>query len=291
MNMILKFALPLLAIALVAMAPAAVRAAMLEDDQYDVPYVPTPMKTVGRMLEMAKVKPSDVLYDLGSGDGRIVISAVRDYGALRAVGVDINPVRIRESNENARKAGVTDKVKFYEANIFEHDFSEASVLLMYLLTEVNLKLRPKILATLKPGTRVVTHDFDMGEWEPDDVASMDGFRHVYMWIVPANVDGTWEVTAGGAKYPLVLEQFFQQLSGSVQLAGKTVAFRTGHLDGVNVTFEANALSGNNATPAIYTAKATGAGALEGTIDIGGKKVAFTARRTGPSPAIDAPRSK
>src|SRR5262249_49349315 len=154
---------------------------------------------------------------------------------------------------------------FYEANIFEHDFSEATVLLMYLLTEVNLKLRPKILATLKPGTRVVTHDFDMGEWEPDDVASMDGFRHVYLWIVPANVDGTWEVTAGGAKYPLVLEQFFQRLSGNVQLAGKSVPFRTGHLDGTNVTFEANAMSGNSAAPAVYRAKATGPETLEGTI--------------------------
>jgi precorrin-6B methylase 2 len=291
MNMISKFMLPVLAAAFVAAAPVPSQAAMLEDDQYDVPYVPTPMKTVARMLEMAKVKPTDILYDLGSGDGRIVISAVRDYGAKRAVGVDINPVRIRESNENARKAGVTDKVKFYEANIFEHDFSEATVLLMYLLTEVNLKLRPKILATLKPGTRVVTHDFDMGEWEPDDVASMDGFRHVYLWIVPANVDGTWEVSAGGAEYPLVLEQFFQRLSGSVQLGGKSLQFRTGRLDGAEVSFEANALSGDAVAPAIYSARAAAPGLLEGTIDVGGQKVAFTARRTGPSPAIDAPRSK
>lgn len=290
MKTMTKIAGAILAFVLVAQHPTPGMAAM-EDDQYDVPYVPTPMKTVARMLEMAKVKPSDVLYDLGSGDGRIVISAVRDYGALRAVGVDINPVRIRESNENARKAGVTDKVKFYEANIFEHDFSEATVLLMYLLTEVNIKLRPRILSILKPGTRVVTHDFDMGEWEPDDVASMDGFRHVYMWIVPANVDGTWEVAAGGAKYPLVLEQFFQRLSGSVQLGGKSLRFRSGHLDGTKVTFEANAESGNGAAPAIYTATASAPGTLEGTIDISGKKIPFTARRTGPSPAIDAPRSK
>ena len=285
MNLIFKFAILLLAAALLVASPPPSDAAMLEDDQYDVPYVPTPMKTVGRMLEMAKVKPTDVLYDLGSGDGRIVISAVRDYGAARAVGVDINPVRIRESNENARKAGVTDKVKFYEANIFEHDFSEATVLLMYLLTEVNIKLRPRILTLLKPGTRVVTHDFDMGEWEPDDVASMDGFRHVYLWIVPANVDGTWEVTADGEKYPLVLEQFFQRLSGNVQLGGKELRFRTGRLDGANMTFEASALSGNAATTATYTAKAISPGSIEGTIDVAGKKVPFTARRTGASPPI------
>jgi hypothetical protein len=131
----------------------------------------------------------------------------------------------------------------------------------------------------------------MGEWEPDDVASMDGFRHVYLWIVPANVDGTWEVTAGGVKYPLVLEQFFQRMSGSVQLGGKVARFRDGHLDGVNVIFEANAMSGNGAMPALYTAKAVGAGRLEGTIEIGGRKVPFTALRTGPSPPLDAPRSK
>lgn len=133
MKVIAKFTVPALALVLLAAFPVPRVLAAMEDDQYDVPYVPTPMKTVARMLEMAKVKPTDVLYDLGSGDGRIVISAVRDYDAQRAVGVDINPVRIRESNENARKAGVTDKVKFYEANIFEHDFSEATVLLMYLL--------------------------------------------------------------------------------------------------------------------------------------------------------------
>ena len=242
-------------LAIVAMGAISLPAAAApEDDQYYVPYVPTPMKTVARMLEMAKVKPNDVLYDLGSGDGRIVISAVRDYGVQRASGIDINPIRIRESNENARKAGVTDKVKFFEANIFEYDFSEASVITMYLLTEVNLKLRPRILETLKPGTRIVSHDFDMGEWEPDDVASMDGFRHVYLCIVPARVAGTWEVTAGSSKYPLILEQFFQRLSGSVQANGKSVPFRTGRLDGANVQFEAHA---DGDAPAIYSAKSTG----------------------------------
>lgn len=256
-----------------------------EDDQYDVPYVPTPMKTVARMLEMAKVKPSDILYDLGSGDGRIVISAVRDFGAQRASGIDINPIRIRESNENARKAGVTNKVKFFEANIFEYDFSEATVLSMYLLTEVNLKLRPRILQILKPGTRIVSHDFDMGEWEPDETASMDGFRHVYLWIVPAQIDGTWEVTAGATKYPVVLEQFFQRVSGNVQLGGRTHPFRTGRLDGANVVFEARAQDGTHDVPAIYRGQATGTGSLEGMIEIGGKKIPFKALRTGPSPSI------
>ncbi len=284
MNIVSKFVIPVLAAFLMAAMPLASHAAP-EDDQYDVPYVPTPMKTVARMLEMAKVKPSDILYDLGSGDGRIVISAVRDFGAQRASGIDINPIRIRESNENARKAGVTDKIKFFEANIFEYDFSEATVLSMYLLTEVNLKLRPRILQILKPGTRIVSHDFDMGEWEPDEAATMDGFRHVYLWIVPAQIDGTWEVTAGSTKYPIVLEQFFQRVSGNVQLGGQTHPFRTGRLDGVNVIFEARAQDGTRDVPAIYRANAVGPGALEGMIEIGGKKIPFKARRTGPSPSI------
>jgi precorrin-6B methylase 2 len=284
MNRLARLAVPMFALAVLVGAPVPSVAAP-EDDQYDVPYVPTPMKTVARMLEMAKVKPSDVLYDLGSGDGRIVISAVRDFGAQRASGIDINPIRIRESNENARKAGVTDKVKFFEANIFEYDFSEATVLSMYLLTEVNLKLRPRILQILKPGTRIVSHDFDMGEWEPDEAASMDGFRHVYLWIVPAQVDGTWEVSTDASRYPLILEQFFQRLSGQVQLSGAAHPFRTGRLDGAFVQFEARAIDGGTVVPAIYTAKATGASSMEGAIEIGGRKVPFKAQRTGPSPSI------
>ena len=284
MKFVATFSALVMAVVLVVAAPVPGTAAP-EDDQYDVPYVPTPMKTVARMLEMAKVKPSDILYDLGSGDGRIVISAVRDFGAQRASGIDINPIRIRESNENARKAGVTNKVKFFEANIFEYDFSEATVLSMYLLTEVNLKLRPRILQILKPGTRIVSHDFDMGEWEPDETAAMDGFRHVYLWIVPAQIDGTWEVTAGTTRYPVVLEQFFQRLSGNVQLGGRTHPFRTGRLDGANVVFEARAQDGARDVPAVYRGQAKGTGSLEGTIEIGGKKIPFKAVRTGPSPSI------
>lgn len=148
----------------------------------DVIYVPTREPVVAAMLEMANVTADDVVYDLGSGDGRIVIAAAKDYGA-RGVGIDIDPERIAESNENAEKAGVTDKVEFIEADLFESDFSEASVVTLYLLNSLNARLRPTLLEQLEPGTRVVSHAFDMGDWEPEEVRTVDGAT-VYLWIVP-----------------------------------------------------------------------------------------------------------
>jgi tRNA G37 N-methylase Trm5 len=149
----------------------------------DVPYVPTNQKVVDAMLKLAKVTKNDTVYDLGCGDGRIVITAAKDYGA-RGVGVDINPERIKEANENAKKAGVTDKVKFMEGDLFETDFSKASVVTLYLLPAVNLKLRPKLLEQLKPGTRIVSHSFDMGDWKPEQTIEVEGAT-VYFWTVPA----------------------------------------------------------------------------------------------------------
>jgi ubiquinone/menaquinone biosynthesis C-methylase UbiE len=251
-----------------------------EDDQYDVPYVPTPMKTVAKMLDMAKVGPSDIVYDLGSGDGRIVVAAVRDYGARKAVGVDINPVRIREANENARRANVTDKVKFAEDDVFEFDFSEATVLTMYLLTEVNVRLRPRVLSLLKPGTRVVSHDFDMAEWEPDDVASMDSFRHVYLWIVPAKVEGSWEISVGETKYLFSVEQQFQRVFGQLHADGWTFQVQSGRLLGEQIDFIGRAIDQGHDVPARYTGKVIGVDLMEGTVEIGGVKTPFTARRIG-----------
>lgn len=148
----------------------------------DVPYVPTPMDVVEAMLDVAKVSKNDVVYDLGCGDGRIVVTAAKKYGAT-GIGVDLNPERIREANENAKEKGVEKKVKFYEGNLFDFDFSKASVLTLYLLPDVNLQLMPKILKEMKPGSRVVSHAFDMGDWKPDKQISVDG-RTVYMWTVP-----------------------------------------------------------------------------------------------------------
>ncbi len=153
----------------------------------DVPYVPTHEKVVDEMLKMAQVKGTDVLYDLGSGDGRIPITAAKRFGT-RGVGIDINPERVKEANENAVKAGVTDKVKFIEGDLFEQNFSEATVVTLYLLPNINLKLRPQLWSQLKPGTRVVSHNYGMGDWQPEQtkiIKTPDGIEHsVYFWRVP-----------------------------------------------------------------------------------------------------------
>ncbi len=149
----------------------------------DVIFVPTPNEVVQKMLELAKVTPNDVVYDLGCGDGRIVITAAQKYGA-RAVGVDIDPQRISEATANAKAARVTDKVKFIEGDLFETDISEASVVTLYLLTRLNEKLKPKLLKELRPGTRVVSHAFDMGDWKPEETASVSA-SSVYLWRIPA----------------------------------------------------------------------------------------------------------
>lgn len=148
----------------------------------DVPYVPTPQAVVDKMLELAKPTKDDFLIDLGSGDGRIVVTAAKKYGT-RGLGIDINPERIAEANANAKKEGVESLVEFRQADLFETDFSKANVLTMYLLSSVNMKLRPKILSDLKPGTRVVSHAFDMGDWKPDTTEQVDG-KTVYMWTIP-----------------------------------------------------------------------------------------------------------
>jgi len=149
----------------------------------DVIYVPTPTAVVAAMLKVAKVGKGDIVYDLGSGDGRIVISAVKDFGATRGTGIDINPVRIQEANDNAKKAGVTDRVQFLNQDLFETNFSEATVVTLYLLPSLNLKLRPKLMAELKPGTRIVSHSFDMGDWAPEQTVDVDGSK-VYFWTIP-----------------------------------------------------------------------------------------------------------
>ena len=155
----------------------------------DVHFVATPEVVVEKMLELANVGKDDVVYDLGCGDGRIVIAAAKKYGA-RGVGVDIDPQRIKESNENARQAGVTDRVKFIQQDLFETDFSEATVIALYLLPSLNLKLRPKLLRDLKPGSRIVSFAFDMGDWKPEKVitvpADLEKELTIYYWVVPAS---------------------------------------------------------------------------------------------------------
>lgn len=179
----------------------------------DVPYVTTPDYVVDRMLEMAWVGPGDYVIDLGSGDGRIVIAAAR-RGAF-GHGVDIDPERVREARENARRAEVADRVMFLRENIFRTDISRASVVTMFLLTTINRQLRPRLFRQLRPGTRVVSHKFDMGDWHPDKTVLVRGPEHVhevYMWIMPAQVAGRWEWLIGDHRYSLTADQHFQEIT-------------------------------------------------------------------------------
>ncbi len=212
---------------------ASALAQRAETPALDVPYVPTPPEVVERMLDMANVKPGDFVIDLGSGDGRIAIAAAK-RGA-RAFGVDIDPQRIEEAQLNARGAGVEDKATFRRQNLFETRIAEATVLTMYLLRQVNLDLRPRVLEELKPGTRVVSHAFDMGDWEPDNHAEV-GFRQVFLWIVPAKVAGRWLVQDGSESFGLTLEQNYQYLKGTAQIAGKAVEVTQGRLTGADISF-------------------------------------------------------
>jgi SAM-dependent methyltransferase len=200
--------------------------------ELDTPYVPTPQVVVDRMLDLAQVKTGETVIDLGSGDGRIMIEAATKYGA-RGFGVEIDPLLVKRSNENARRAGVADRVKFLQQDLFKTDFHEANVLTLYLLPDVNLALRPKILAELKPGTRVVSHDYNMGDWRPDaeeTIAAPDkkvGARkesQVFLWTVPAKVEGEWkfELSSGikSRRTRLLLKQQYQIVSGTVELTGQ-----------------------------------------------------------------------
>jgi precorrin-6B methylase 2 len=214
---------------------AALAGASYAQVRLDVPYVPTPQDVVDRMLDMAKLTKDDFHIDLGSGDGRIAVTAAK-RGA-RSIGIDLNPVRIEEANENAKKAGVTDRVTFILGNLFEQDIGKANVLTMYLLQGVNLQLRPKILSTLAPGSRVVSHAFSMNEWEPDQHVNVGG-RNLYLWIVPGKAEGTWQAESGGAKFTLNLKQTFQKLSGTATVNGVSSPV-TGKLNGNAIELTGN----------------------------------------------------
>jgi 2-polyprenyl-3-methyl-5-hydroxy-6-metoxy-1,4-benzoquinol methylase len=202
----------------------------------DVVWVPTPQVVVDKMLDMAKLTPKDYLMDLGSGDGRTVITAAK-RGA-RALGIEYNPSMVTLSERNAKAAGVSDHAHFRKADLFETDFSQATVITMFLLPQINLKLRPKILA-LKPGTRVVSNTFTMDDWEPDEKADLTSTCDAHycspmLWIVPAHVAGTHKLPSGGQ---VVLKQTFQMLSGTVSEGGKKVPL-TGKVNGTQVSFTA-----------------------------------------------------
>ena len=202
----------------------------------DVIWVPTPQTTVDRMLDMAGAKPGDYVIDLGSGDGRTVITAAKR--GIRAFGVEYNPDMVELSRRNAAKEGVTERARFVRGDIFKTDFSKATVLTMYLLPRLNLQLRPTILK-MKPGTRVVSHSFHMEDWEPDDGFDSEGKtckEHCsgYFWVVPAQVEGRWRTPQGRLK----LEQKFQKFTGTLRTRGKTLKIEDGRVRGEEITFTA-----------------------------------------------------
>jgi len=202
----------------------------------DVVWVPTPQELVDKMLEIANVTPADYLIDLGSGDGRTVITAAK-LGA-KALGVEYNPDMVALSKESAEKQGVADKAKFMEADLYTIDLSEATVITMFLLPDINLKLRPRLL-DLKPGTRIVSNTFTMGEWEEDyKVTTEDNWNSwntAYLWIIPAKVEGTWKL----GRDELSLTQEFQMVKGTLNSGGKSITVNDGRLSGAEITFTIN----------------------------------------------------
>jgi hypothetical protein len=229
----------LLCIGLAAAQPAVKSAPAYEPQSgqpgKDVVWVPTHQALVDRMLDMAQVTPNDYLVDLGSGDGRTVITAARR--GLRALGIEYNPDLVALSRRNAASAGVGDKARFVQGDIFKSDFSEATVVTLFLLPDLNLRLRPTILA-MKPGTRVVSNSFNMGEWMPDETIQAQGecrnFCRAYRWIVPARVGGTWKLPDG----ELVLQQDFQMLAGTLKRGGSEMSITDAKMNGTEIVFTA-----------------------------------------------------
>jgi hypothetical protein len=238
-----QLARALLAVFLAA-APATAQ------DWGDTPYVQTPQNVVDRMLEIAQIKRDDYVIDLGSGDGRMVITAATKYGA-RGFGVDLDRRLVALSNRNARKAGVGDRAEFFQRDLHQTDFSQASVLSIYLLPEVNLMIRNRILASLRPGSRVVSHDYNMGSWPPDYQTEMPapgktvgiGERSkVFFWVVPGRAAGRWrwQLAPDGkpAPFELVLQQNFQVLEGTLASGVQSTRIQNGKLTGEEIAFSA-----------------------------------------------------
>jgi SAM-dependent methyltransferase len=256
------------ALALSAFAAAAAAQAQKKDDftpqvgqaGKDVIWVPTPEDLVERMLRMAQTTPNDFVIDLGSGDGRIAIAAAKKFNA-RSMGIEYNPDMVELSTRNAAKEGVAGKVRFAKADIFESDFSQATVITMYLLPGLNLKLRPKLL-DMKPGTRIVSHQFNMDDWQPDEVTNIDG-RRAYFWLVPAKVAGTWRLVSGGDVLDVTLEQKYQTLEGTVKLGNVNAGLRDAKLAGDKITF---AFVDQGGLRRDFTGRANG-NTLEGTMKL------------------------
>ena len=234
----------------------------------DVVWVPTPQELVDRMLDMAKATPKDFVMDLGSGDGRTVITAAKR--GIKALGIEYNPEMVELSKRNAEKEGVSARAEFKKADLFETDFSQATVITMFLLPDINLRLRPKIL-DMKPGTRVVSNTFTMGEWEADETSTVPEasgyYRTALLWIVPAKVEGTWKSAQG----ELSIKQLFQKIVGTAKRGEVAAAIMNGKLRGDQINFTAGG--------AEYSGRVNG-NTIEGTIKASGKTTEWRATRSG-----------
>jgi precorrin-6B methylase 2 len=240
----------------------------------DVIWVPTPEDLVERMLRMAQTTSNDVVFDLGSGDGRTVIAAAKKFGA-KAQGIEYNPDMVTLSQRNAQREGVAASATFMKADLFETDLSKATVITMYLLPSINAKLKPKLLG-LKPGTRIVSHAFDLEDWTPDETSTVEG-RRAMLWIVPARVNGTWKLRMGDGNEPeLSLTQRYQTLEGSVRYGRLQAGLRDARMSGERISFTFMDQSG-----ALYTATGRVNGeAMEGTLrSASGAETRWTARRS------------
>ena len=243
----------------------------------DVVWVPTSQALVDRMLELGKLTAKDYHIDLGSGDGRTVITAAK-RGAT-SLGVEYNPDMVALSQRNAAKEGVSTRAKFVKADLFETDFSQATLITLFLLPDINLKLRPKIL-DLKPGTRIVSNSFTMGEWQHDNSVQAtekegcQSYCTAYLWIVPAKVDGTWKLPDG----ELTLKQSFQMITGTLKVGGKETPVK-GRLTGDQLSFKAG--------EAQYTGRVSGDG-IKGTVKSGAASGEWNASRAGKAAAVSAP---
>lgn len=263
-------------------------------DYGDTPYVQTPQNVVDRMLEVAKVSASDFVIDLGSGDGRMVITAAKRYGA-RGFGVDLDRRLVELSNRRAAQAGVAERAKFYAQDLYQTDLSAASVVTIYLLPEVNLMVRPKLLSTLKPGTRVVSHDYDMGDWPADVTFTMDApgksvgrdqKSKVYFWVVPASASGKWRwrQSAGGAAQDaeVTLNQNFQKLDGTLVVGNARAAIEAAQLTGDRIRFSATLAEAGKPVRYTYAGRIINH-AIEGELEVaresGTAKSAWSAART------------
>ncbi|HST36546.1 MAG TPA: class I SAM-dependent methyltransferase [Allosphingosinicella sp.] len=210
----------------------------------DAPNVASDLEVIDAMLALSQIGANDFVIDLGTGDGRILIAAARSLGA-RGLGVDIDPERIREANANARAAGVVNRLAFRREDLFRTPLAEADVLTLYLTQEVNLRLRPRILAQMRAGTRVVSHSFDMGDWRPDQRRRI-GNVTVFLWIVPARIEGRWTLNEEGRSIPIALDQQYQAFVGTAEVNGGTVRIEQGALTGARIRFVADLGGGRRA---------------------------------------------